>query len=1211
MSLSPDRIFISYSRADGRQFAESFERRLRRAGIKAWRDLKDMSSGDILPQVLEAIERCTHFVLILSGRALASDWIKREWSHARLLGKKVSPVLADASIKKSDLPPWIRREELYDIAEQERWTQLVRVLEGPGEVRCAPYMPGDDPPGGFVPRPVEFDKLKAAVLEAPSGKPVALTTALVGAGGFGKTVLANALCRDDDVRFEFTDGILRVEVGKERENVLGLVIDLIEKLDPDGKRPGFQDIVTASAHLGELVGESRILLVIDDVWSEAQLRPFLRGGPNCVLLVTTRLPRVLPASHIPVEIDEMREAEALNLLSANLPGAEASAIRIRLATLADRLGNWAQMLGIANGWMHDRVKRGESIENAIARFEQRLSARGLTAFDQKDEQQRNRAIRACVEASIEDLAKEELVRFGELAVLPEDESVPLSTIEELWHETGGFDADATDELAQRLDDLSLLQNLDLGGRTLRLHDNMIWYLRDRVGPDGCRSAHAAMVRAIGAACSGAWPKLPPTHAYGWRFLIRHLRAAGRDDEAEGLLTDYSWIRAKLQTSDAQRLFENYLPESETEAVRLVGRALALSMRVLATSPNELPRQIYGRLGAIANQRVTTLVASAQQDPDFRPAPRWPGLTPPGAERLRLVGHESWVWSASFSPDGGRIVTASNDRTARVWEPASGAERTVLRGHENWVNSASFSPDGDRIVTASADGTARVWAATSGAESAVLRGHADGVRSASFSTDGRRIVTASADRTARVWQAASGAECVVLPGHEGGVNSASFSPDGRHIVTASADRTARVWETASGVERAVLRGHEGGVLSASFSPDGGRIVTASGDGTARVWDAASGAERAVLCGDEGGVWSASFSPDGGRIVTASDDRTARVWEAASGAECAVLRGHEGRVLSASFAPDGSRIVTASDDRTARVWDAAGGAERAVLRGHEDRVRSASFAPDGGRIVTASFDRTARVWDAASGAERVVLRGHEDRVRSASFAPNGRHIVTASADRTARVWEAASGAERAVLRGHEGGVWSASFSPDGRFIVTASADFTARVWQAASGAGRAVLRGHEAGVYSASFAPDGRRIVTASADFTARVWDAAGGAERAVLRGHEAWVWGASFAPDGHCIVTASEDGTARVWEAASGAECLVLSGHKGGVNSASFSPDGTRIVTASYDRTARVWEASTGRQIASIALDAAVTAACWHGDKIALGDALGRIHVFDL
>src|SRR5271166_913561 len=544
-----DRIFISYSRADAREFAEAFERRLECAGIKSWRDLKSMGGGDIRPQVLRAVEAAQHFVLILSRRALTSDWIKREWSHARMMGKKVSPLLADPSIKRSDLPPWIRREEIYEIDNVERWTQLVHVLKGPGETRRAPWMPGDLP-DGFVPRPAEYAALKSRVLAAPTDKDLALTVALRGAGGYGKTTLTNFLCRDVDVRFEFTDGILRVEIGKERGDVTGLVIDLIEKLDPQGKRPGFQDVVTASEHLGELIGESRILLVIDDVWREAQLRPFLRGGPNCVRLVTTRLPQVLPASHIPIAIDEMRVAEALSLISKYLPGAGTSAVRIRLLALADRLGNWAQMLEITNGWMRARVSHGEGIGDAIARFEKRLLARGLTGFDPKDEQQRNRAIRACVEASLEDLTTRELDLFGELSVLPEDESVPLSVVEGLWRETGSIDEDETDELVGRFDALSLLQHFDLGARTLRLHDNMIWYLRDRLHPDSYRAAHAAMVRAIGASCAGAWAALPPPDAYGWRFLIRHLRAAGQGDEADRLLTDYSWVKGKLRASHA-------------------------------------------------------------------------------------------------------------------------------------------------------------------------------------------------------------------------------------------------------------------------------------------------------------------------------------------------------------------------------------------------------------------------------------------------------------------------------------------------------------------------------------------------------------------------------------------------------------------------------------------------------------------------------------
>nr|WP_236644077.1 protein kinase [Sorangium cellulosum] len=548
------------------------------------------------------------------------------------------------------------------------------------------------------------------------------------------------------------------------------------------------------------------------------------------------------------------------------------------------------------------------------------------------------------------------------------------------------------------------------------------------------------------------------------------------------------------------------------------------------------------------------------------------------EPLLLRGHDDWVDSAAFSPDGTRIVTAAQDTTARVWRADGAGEPLVLRGHEGRVFSAAFSPDGTRIVTASQDTTARVWRADGAGEPLVLQGHEGRVYSAAFSPDGTRIVTASQDRTARVWRADGAGEPLVLRGHGDRVSSAAFSPDGTRIVTASQDRTARVWDLRHTKEAVVLRGHEHGLSSAAFSPDGWRVITTSFDRSARIWSVDGTGEPLVLRGHGDAVMSSVFGPDGTYVVTASQDRTARVWAIDHRDEPLVLRGHEHWVSSAVFSPDGRRIVTASQDRTARVWSADGTGEPLVLRGHEDRVSRAAFSPDGRRIVTASQDRTARVWSADGTGEPLVLRGHEDRVSRAAFSPDGRRIVTASQDRTARVWSADGTGEPLVLRGHEDRVSRAAFSPDGRRIVTASQDRTARVWSADGTGEPLVLRGHEDRVSRAAFSPDGRRIVTASQDRTARVWSADGTGEPLVLRGHEDRVSSAAFSPDGRRIVTASQDRTARVWNADGTGEPLVLRGHEHWVFSAAFSPDGRRIVTASQDRTARVWRAADASEL---------------------------------
>ncbi len=120
---------------------------------------------------------------------------------------------------------------------------------------------------------------------------------------------------------------------------------------------------------------------------------------------------------------------------------------------------------------------------------------------------------------------------------------------------------------------------------------------------------------------------------------------------------------------------------------------------------------------------------------------------PGVEIAALGGRQNWVNSAVFCWIRARVVTSSNDKTARIWDTATGAEIAVLSGHEDKVHSAAFSPDGAWVVTASDDTTARVWDAATGAEIAVLSGHEDRVQSAAFSPDGAWVVTASDDTSA--------------------------------------------------------------------------------------------------------------------------------------------------------------------------------------------------------------------------------------------------------------------------------------------------------------------------------------------------------------------------------------------------------------------------------------------------------------------------------
>src|SRR5260370_19291 len=166
------------------------------------------------------------------------------------------------------------------------------------------------------------------------------------------------------------------------------------------------------------------------------------------------------------------------------------------------------------------------------------------------------------------------------------------------------------------------------------------------------------------------------------------------------------------------------------------------------------------------------------------------------ERLK---HGGFVFSAKFSPDGKRIVIASQDGTARVWDAQSGLALSEPLKHSAPVSSAEFSPDGKRIVTAWQDGTARVWDAQSGQALSEPLKHSGRVFSAQFSPDGKRIVTTCQDDgTARVWDIApSGAKTPEwLPELAAGVAGQLLGKNG----VLEPMPTERVWEIRQKMER---------------------------------------------------------------------------------------------------------------------------------------------------------------------------------------------------------------------------------------------------------------------------------------------------------------------------------------------------------------------------------------------------------------------------
>ena len=551
-------------------------------------------------------------------------------------------------------------------------------------------------------------------------------------------------------------------------------------------------------------------------------------------------------------------------------------------------------------------------------------------------------------------------------------------------------------------------------------------------------------------------------------------------------------------------------------------------------------------------------------------------------QLTMRGHTAGLYRIAYSPDGKRLATASIDKTAKVWDPATGKELLTLRGHTEDVVGIAFSPDGTRVATASYDKTAKVWDAATGKELLTLRGHTEWIFGIAFSPEGTRLATASLDKTAKVWDAATGREMLTLIGHTGGVGSIVFTSNGKRLATSSwnnePERTAKMWDADNGKLLLTLKGHKNSLWDIASSPDGKRLATGASDGTVKIWDSASGRLLVTLYTQDTNL-RVVFNPDGTRLATGGADGKVRLWDIASGRLLQTLAGHIGEVWGASFSPDGLRLATGSRDGTAKVWDisAAGSREWLTFTGHSQGILHLVYSPDGARLATASGDKTVKVWDALTGNELLTLSGHTNGLRSVAFDPDGGRLATTSVDQTARVWDLTTGKQLLSLSAPTFPFpigLRVAYSPDGRRIAAAAAGGTAKVWDAATGEELLTLccRASPPAV-GITFSPDGARLAVPYLDGTAKVWDAATGKELLTLSGHGAGLWAVAFSPDGRRLATASQDGTAKVWDAATGQVLLTLSGHLGSIFDVAFSPDGRRVATASGDRTAKLWDVS--------------------------------------
>ncbi|MET0134368.1 MAG: NB-ARC domain-containing protein [Kibdelosporangium sp.] len=1107
------------------------------------------------------------------------------------------------------------------------WVVLAMWQSTPGRPRqLAPVLPGT--PGAFVARPDITDQIIRRLLASRTRK-VGITTAITGAGGFGKTTLAHDVCQRPEIQQAF-DKIYYATVGQEVSGaaLADIINDVSEQIE--NQRPGLTRPEQAGTYLGTLLNnQGRSLLLVDDVWTAQQLRPFLNAGRGCTLLITTRIPSLLPGDSELVEVDQMTRDQARALLTNGVTGLpEASREQ-----LLDITGRWPLALSLTNG----ALRSAPDVEAAAQGLVRRLRELGPAALDVTDAARRERTVAATLEASLSllDARRDQVV---ELAIFPEDMEVPQDLVALLWSGTAGLSADETDVLCGELAQLSVITRLG-GPPRLRLHDVVRSYLRNEGGPDRLVKLHNAFLRAAAGSLPDpqqrpvAWWTMPTSAEYLWRTLAYHLAGAGRTAELAELITEPQWVIGKLSRFGPVAVAED-LGTADTGRGRELSRFLEQVGHLLTpTTPGlAVVNALAHRLEpypALADLREVAL-SEVTAEPRLVPYLTMPDLPDPALNRV-LLGHEGEVNGCVFAPDGSWLASVSDDRTIRVWNPGTGQLVHVLQTRHR-PRRCSMSPDGKWLAAVGRLNGVQLWDTTTWQVGPQLTGHRESVDDCLFLPDSRTLITIGADRTMRLWEAESGQRIRSISTPETLAGFALLT-GGRALTVDSAG--ASIWDLGSGEHTAFpVTGHPA-YTACVASPDGRWGVLVEYKELA-VHDLDDLNRPTRILSHQAAITAAEFSPDGSALAVGGGDGTITIWNTGDWRVRARISAHATAVRGVTCNADGTQLASAGADNTVRLWnpDLARYTVRAGLLG--DRINGCVAAADGAWLAVSTSDEV-KVYDPATGEFREAPDFAADSF-SMAYSPATDSLIVNS---YSSVLICTPGSWRDVRRlgvpsqfgirrlstggtllgvgryGDEVAVWDmATWAPPAYLEATVDGVRVIREPkpQPWSGSRLARLRerlparrDNEQGIDDCAIAPGGEWVAIAVAG-RIHVVESGSWITTATLRvEHSADVMEA--APNGRWL--AAVDGwRVQLWDTESWQTAGELPEHRAAVERCFWSPNGRLLATIAEDRRIRVFGGPQWACLTEIQVDGELSWGTWLGNgRLAAVGGRG-VHWFD-
>jgi len=830
--------------------------------------------------------------------------------------------------------------------------------------------------------------------------PVGITGAKLGVqgmGGVGKTVLAAMLVSEEEVKKRYPDGVFWLAVGQKPE-LLSLQTRLATAL---GDNRLITDIETGRQQLAEAFKERECLLVLDDLWEAAPASYLAPLGEKGQLLFTTR--KGIVAQELGAqehELDLLSEEDALKFLFRAVRTQE-RALPPEAKEVARECGYLPLALAIA-GALVTKLGWQETL--------QKLQTVGIIGAGSELEEYAG--LYRSMEASLIDLDPQNQERYLQLAVFKDEAAIPLESLAVLW----GLERRETDELAALLGHNALLRWTE-NYNAVTLHDLQRDYLLYRIKAR-LPQLQRAFVEAYRTRGSGEYWGVK-ANKYYYQNLPYHLIEAGQRAEFRELLLNYRWLEAKLRETDVAQLLKDYDLLAEYPELQAIKEALTLGAHLLAREPASLWSQLAGRLLQTKNEAVVQLRLHPPKGIYIQPF--YSSLEQAGGVLKRsFEGHGRLVNGVAVLPDGKGFISASADKTLKLWNIEQEKAVRTFEGHIDAVIEIAVLPDGQHFVSASGDNTLKLWNIEQEKAVRTFKGHFDVVHGIAMLPDGQHFVSASADNTLKLWNIEQEKAVRTFKGHSNGVTGVAMLPNGQRFISASADNTLKLWNIDQEKAVRTFKGHSNTVFGVAVLPDGKGFISTSFDNTLKLWNIETGKEVRSFEGHRGMVRRVAVLSDGQHFVSASADKTLKLWNIDQEKAVRTFEGHNSRVMGVAVLSDGQHFISASADNTLKLWNIETGEEVCSSEGHRGMVRGVAMLPDGQHFISASADNTLKLWNIDQEKAVRTFEGHIDAVNGVAVLPDGKGFISASADNTLKLWNIDQEKVVQTFEGHNGGV-----------------------------------------------------------------------------------------------------------------------------------------------------------------------------------------------